>query len=117
MVCLFHGDYGPPDPAFTVSGASAAVHGWAVDPNLLKEARNTGEAAAIQRHALRGEPVSWCHQGYSWVDQPAIGWFYIAAFVFVVLPYLAIRIRGLSRRPSEVAALRRSAEEPSRLQS
>jgi hypothetical protein len=36
MVCLFHGDYGPPDPAFAVS---AAVHGWTVDPRLLKDAR------------------------------------------------------------------------------
>ena len=117
MVCLFHGDYGPADPGFVISGPVVRGHGWLVDPNLLKGARNPGEAAAIQRHALRGEPVSWCHQGYSWVDQPAIGWFYIAAFVFVLLPYLAIRIRGLSRRPSEVAALRRSAEEFSQLQS
>jgi hypothetical protein len=28
MVCLFHGDYGPPDPAFAVSAANG--HGWSV---------------------------------------------------------------------------------------
>ena len=114
MVCLFHGDYGPPDPAFTVSGASAAVHGWAVDASLLKEARNIGEVEAIQRHVLRSEAVSWCHQGYSWVDQDAIGWFYIAAFVFVVLPYLVMKIKALSHRLRRGDAPRQSPEEPSR---
>jgi len=72
-------------------------HGWTVDPRLLASARNLGEAEAIQRHAVRGEKVTWCHQGYSWVDQDAIGWFYLAAFVFVVLPYLAWRIATWSR--------------------
>jgi hypothetical protein len=114
MVCLFHGDYGPPDPAFTVSGASAAVHGWAVDASLLTEARNIGEAQAIQRYVLKGEAVSWCHQGYSWVDQDAIGWAYIAAFVFVVLPYLVMKIKTLSYRLGEGDAPRQSPEEPSR---
>jgi hypothetical protein len=90
MVCLFHGDYGPPDPAFAVSTVSA-VHGWAVDASLLKDARNIGVAEAVQRHVLKGDLVSWCHQGYSWVDQDAIGWFYLAAFGFVVLPYLVIK--------------------------
>jgi hypothetical protein len=88
MVCLFHGDYGPADPHF-VTGQ----HGWAVDVRLLASARNLGEAEAIQRHALRGEPVIWCHEGYSWVDQDAITWLYGAAFAFVVLPYLAYRIK------------------------
>jgi hypothetical protein len=64
----------------------------------LKDARNIGEAEAIERHVLKGESVSWCHQGYAWVDQDAIGWFYIAAFVFVVLPYLVVRIRTLTRK-------------------
>lgn len=95
MVCLFHGDYGPADPGFSVAG-SAAAHGWRVDASQLTQARNLGEAQAIQRHLLRGEAVSWCHPGYSWVDQRVIGWFYIAAFLFVVLPYLFIRIRQRS---------------------
>ena len=114
MVCLFHGDYGPPDPAFTVSGASAAVHGWGVDASLLNDARNIGEAEAIQRHFLKGEAVSWCHQSYSWVDQDAIGWFYIVALVFVVLPYLAMKIKTMNHRLGEENAPRQSPEKPSR---
>jgi hypothetical protein len=114
MVCLFHGDYGPPDPAFSVPGASAAVHGWAVDASLLREARNIGEAEAIQRHVLKGEAASWCHQGYSWVDQDAIGWFYLAAFLFVVLPYLVMKIKTLNHRFGGGDAPRQTPEEPSR---
>jgi len=98
MRCLFHGDYGRPDPDFTVSGSMAARHALTIDPSLLKQARNIGEAEAIQRHVLRGESVSWCHQGYSWVDQNAIGWFYIAALAFVVIPYLLLKIADMRRR-------------------
>jgi hypothetical protein len=115
MVCLFHGDYGPSDPAFSVSGANG--HGWTIDPGLLTEARNVGEAEAIQRHVLRGESVSWCHQGYSWVDQDAVGWFYIAAFVFVVLPYLVKKIKTLNRKHGEGYAPRQSPQASSRPQS
>jgi hypothetical protein len=93
VVCLFHGDYGPADLGFSVAGASAA-HGWRVDASQLTQARNLGEAQAIQRHLLRRETVTWCHPGYSWVDQPVISWFYAAAFLFVVLPYLLIKIGG-----------------------
>jgi hypothetical protein len=92
-VCLFHGDYGPADPGFSLA-AHAAAQGWVVDVRELREARNLGEAQAIQRHLLRGETVSWCHPGYSWVDQSVIVWFYAAAFLFVVLPYLLIKIGG-----------------------
>jgi hypothetical protein len=94
MVCLFHGDYGPSDPAFTVFAQSGTQHGWNVEPRLLKEARNIGEAEAIERHVLRGESVSWCRQGYAWVDQDAITWFYLAALVLVVLPYLAVKLKA-----------------------
>ena len=77
MVCLFHGDYGPANPGFSIAGESVAARGWRVDASQLAQARNLGEAEAIQRHILKGEAVLWCHQGYSWVDQPAIGWFYV----------------------------------------
>lgn len=117
MICLFHGDYGPPDPAFAVSAASAAVHGWAGDASLLKDARNIGEAEAIQRYVVKGEPVSWCHQGYLWVDQDAIGWFYLSAMVLVVLPYLIIKIKTLRRGLGDRDASRRSAEAASGLRS
>jgi len=93
MVCLFHGDYGPADPAFNLGSEST----WVVDANLLKEARNLGEAEAIQRHLLRGEPVSWCDQGYAWVDQDAVVWLYFAAFLFVILPYLIVRAKASTK--------------------
>ena len=96
MVCLFHGDYGPPDPAFSLDSGSA----WVVNANSLKKARNLGEADAIQRHLLRGEEVSWCHQGYAWVDQDAVVWFYFAAFLFVVLPFLIMRARAWAKAMS-----------------
>ena len=64
---------------------------WIVDANSLKDARNLGEAEAIQRHLLRSEPISWCDPSYTWVDQDAVIWSYFAAFLFVILPYLIIR--------------------------
>lgn len=94
MVCLLHGDYGPSDPAFTVFALSGTQHGWHVEPRLLREARNIGEAEAIERHLLRGESVSWCRQGHAWVEQDAITWFYIAILVLVVLPYLAVKLKA-----------------------
>jgi hypothetical protein len=95
MVCLYHGDYGPPDPSFAASAWARGDHGWGVAlPNSLQQAHNIGEAEAIERHVLRGESVSWCHQGYAWADQDAIGWFYFAAFVLVVLPYVVTRLRA-----------------------
>ena len=93
MVCLFHGDYGPANPAFNLGAGST----WVVDANSLKEARNLGEAEAIQRHLVRGEPVSWCDQGYTWVDQDAVGWFYLAAFLFVILPYLIMKAKARAK--------------------
>ena len=68
--------------------------------SLLENARNIGEAEAIQRHVVRGDPISWCDQGYAWVDQDAIGWFYVAAFLLIVLPHVIMKINGWAKRPS-----------------
>ena len=103
MVCLYHGDYGPADPAFYLSSHSG-VGGGAVDATLLKGARNIGEAEAIQRHLIRGEPVSWCDQGYARAEQDAVSWLYLAALLFVVLPYLIFRIKNRARAVSRVGA-------------
>lgn len=103
MVCLYHGDYGPGDPAFDPSsGSSFNVRGWSVDASVLKDARNVGEAEAIQRHLLRGEPVSWCDQGYAWAEQDAVGLFYIAAFLFLVLPYVIMKSRAWRKDASRL---------------
>ena len=68
-----------------------------VDATLLKNARNIGEAQAIERHLIRDESVSWCDQGYAWAGQDAISWFYAAAFLFVVLPYLIFKIKARAK--------------------
>jgi hypothetical protein len=99
MVCLFHGDYGPTDPAFKFDPVSTVgAHGWIVGASPFKEARNVGEAEAVQRHLLRGEAVSWCDQGYAWVEQDAISWFYTTALLLVVLPYLVLKIKARAKR-------------------
>jgi hypothetical protein len=95
MVCLFHDDYGPADPAFSANALSqlGARH-WSVDASLLKDARNIGEAEAIERHLIRGETVAWCDQGYAWVEQSALDWFYLAVFLLVILPYMVMKLRA-----------------------
>lgn len=109
MACLYHGDYGPADPAFEPGPAwHFGVRGWVVDAALLKGARNTGEAEAIQRHLIRGNSVSWCDQGYAWAEQDAVSWFYLAALLFVVLPYLIFKIRTRAKGHQP----RRSAQLP-----
>src|SRR5271167_196083 len=108
MVCLYHDDYGPADPAFDVGAASHfGARGWVVDATLLKGARNIGEAEAIQRHLIRGESVSWCDQGYAWAEQDSVSWFYVVALLFVVPPYLIFRIktRAKSGQPRRSARL------------
>jgi hypothetical protein len=102
MVCLFHSDYGPADPAFKLDpGSTVGVRGWIDDASSFKEAHNIGEVEAIQRHLLRGESVSWCDQGYAWVEQDAIGWFYTATLLLVVLPYLILKIKARAKGRSE----------------
>jgi hypothetical protein len=104
MVRLFHGDYGPPDSAFHPGAGRTLV----VDANSLKDTRNLGEAEAVQRHLLRGEPVSWCDQGYAWVDQDAVVWFYFAAFLFVILPYLIMRAKVWAKSATRPGATAKS---------
>ena len=111
MVCLFHGDYGPADPAFNLGSGSI----WVVDAKSLRDARNLGEAEAVQRHLLRGEPMSWCDQGYTWVDQDAVGWFYLAAFLFVILPYAVTRAKVWAKQAPRPGASAKRLGDRSRL--
>src|SRR5271166_2971294 len=113
MVCLFHDDYGPADPAFNLgTGVPSGMREWVIDARILKDAHNLGEAEAIQRHLLRGEPVSWCDQGYAWVEQDAVGWFYVAAFCLVVLPYLIVRVRSWMKDASPIGITAAGASRP-----
>ena len=36
-------------------------------------------------------------KGYTWVDQDAVGWFYLAAFLFVILPYLIMKAKAWAK--------------------
>jgi hypothetical protein len=73
MPCLSHGDYGPADPAFDLSAAlHPGARGWMVNARPLKDARNIGEAEAVERHLIRGEPISWCDQAYAWAAQDVV---------------------------------------------
>ena len=101
----------PIRPSRSVRGSAAAGHGWTIDASLLKNARNIGEAEAIQRHVVRGDPISWCDQGYAWVDQDAIGWFYVAAFLLIVLPYVIMKINGWTKAPFRRAETRAADHE------
>src|ERR1700743_1052580 len=118
MVCLYHDDYELADPTFDLGSASHfGMCGWVVDSTLPKNARTIGEAEAIQRHLIRGESVSWCDQGYAWAEQDAVSWFYLAALLFVVLPYLIVKTKarakaGQLRRNTRSSAGRGSRVEP-----
>lgn len=117
MVCLYHGDYGPADPAFDVGAAwPFGARGWVVDAALLKGARNVGEAEAIQRHLIRGESVSWCDQGYAWAEQDAVSWFFLAALLFVVLPYLIVKTKARAKAGQLGRNTRSSAGRGSRVE-
>ena len=38
-----------------------------------------------------------CDQGYAWAEQDTVSWFYAAAFLFVVLPYLIFKIKARAK--------------------
>jgi hypothetical protein len=90
--CLYHGDYGPADSVFSASASPADIR-W-----IRQGARNLGEGQAIQRQQLRGDSIAWCDQGYAWAEQDAVHWLLIVAFVFVIVPYLVLRLTALGQR-------------------
>ena len=59
MVCLFHSDYGPADPAFKLDpGSTVGVRGWIVGASSFKEARSIGELwRELAPEADRSEPL------------------------------------------------------------
>jgi len=72
----------------------------------------------FKRHLIRGEAVSWCDQGYAWAEQDTVSWFFLAALLFVVLPYLIFKIKARAkgsqaRRNARLSAGGGSRVEPS----
>jgi hypothetical protein len=114
MVCLFRGDYGPTDPASNLGSGLNLTR--VVDANSLNEARNLEEAEAIQRHLLRGEPISRCDQGYAWVDHHECQGLAIifdiligtSSSIFIASPILLF-LGKKQLRPSQTRALQPTA--------
>jgi len=50
-------------------------------------------ASRLRLRIFTFNAVSWCEEGYAWVEQDAIGWLHIAVILLVVAPYLTAKFR------------------------
>lgn len=108
MLCLYASDYGPVDPAFDpLADGGRLLQGYQAHASELAKAQNLGQLEAMERRLQRGQDILWCEQGYSWVYDRNIDYFFAAIAVFVILPYLVLRV--FPRLRSSVARLRRSS--------
>jgi len=94
MRCLYHGDYGPPDPGFE---PAALLRGFEPHRAELMHAQNAGELAAMERQVARGERIIWCDQGYGWVASARIDFTLEALGAMVLLAYLLMRVLPWAR--------------------
>jgi len=53
-----------------------------------KQFSGTFSGVSLSRGAIKAN---------AWVDQDAVGWFYLAAFLFVILPYLIMRAKAWAK--------------------
>jgi hypothetical protein len=91
--CLYASDYGPPEPGFDALAAGGRlIKGFEAHAAELARATNLGQLEAMERVLQRGEHVSWCDQGYGWVEGTAVHALFAAILVFVILPYAAWRL-------------------------
>jgi hypothetical protein len=84
MSCLFRSEQGPGDAA---SEPTAAC--FAVGPN---RAQTHGQLEATERQVLHTEIAQWHDRDYAWTSSPAVIGFFLAAFAFLILPWLAFRV-------------------------
>jgi hypothetical protein len=112
VTCLYAIDYGPADPAFDpVTGGGQLLRGFEPHASELARAQNLGQLQAMERQLQRGQSITWCDQGYSWVESPAVEGFLAGFMLLVVLPYAVKRlaprlysgIAERSRRWAEIA--------------
>ena len=93
MSCLFASDYGPAVPGFNpLSGNGRLVIGFEAHKDQLASAQNLGQLEAMKRKFAKGETVTWCDNGYSWVYDQKVGDFFGAILAFVILPWVVLRI-------------------------
>jgi hypothetical protein len=109
MSCLYASDYGPPETGFdALAGGGRFIKGFEVHATDLARATNLGQLEAMERALQRGEHVTWCDQGYGWVEGTAVHALFAAILAFVILPYavwrlmarLQLRFAGLGARAS-----------------
>ncbi len=93
MSCLYSNDYGPADPGFDPLAANGRlIQGFEAHKAQLAAAKNLGQLEAMERKFAKGETVSWCDNGYSWVYDQKVGDFFGAILAFVILPWLVLRV-------------------------
>ncbi len=95
MACLYASDYGPPEPGFDpLDDGGRLIAGFEAHAAALARAANPGQLAAMERALRRNEDITWCEQGYGWVESGAVHALFAAILAFVVLPYLVWRLRA-----------------------
>jgi hypothetical protein len=110
MTCLYASDYGPADPAFDpLSGGGRLLRGFEAHASELARAQNLSQLQAMERQLHRGKSITWCDQGYSWVESPAVEGFLAGFMLLVVLPYAVKRLaprfwHGIAERSRRRAA-------------
>jgi hypothetical protein len=87
MLCLYHSDYGPPDPAFNpAANGGAVLRGFESPVSDLVRARNRGELDAMIRQLRHGREIQWCDQGYGWTYQKPINDMFEIIVIAVIVP-------------------------------
>jgi hypothetical protein len=91
--CLIAADYGPPEPGFdALADGGRLIKGFEANAALLARATNLGQLEAMERALQRGDEVTWCDQGYGWVDGGPVHALFAAILAFVILPYAAWKL-------------------------
>jgi hypothetical protein len=99
MSCLYQSDYGPVDPSFDpLAGDGALLTGFEAQAGVLSQAQNRGQLEAMKRQLQRGETIQWCDQGYGWTYASPVTAFFDVAFIFLILPWLVLRVVPAPRR-------------------
>jgi hypothetical protein len=106
--CLYASDYGPPEPGFDpLTDSGRLIKGFEAHSAQLARATNLGQLQAMERVLQRGGDISWCDQGYGWVDDTPVHALFAAIVAFVILPYAAWKLAARFRvRLADLAAIR-----------
>ena len=107
MSCLYASDYGPPEPGFNpLADDGRLIKGFEDHAAVLARAANLGQLEAMQRVLRRNQSITWCDQGYGWVEGDAVHILFAAALAFVVLPYAVFTLRARRRMRRAVSPVR-----------